>query len=99
MITLETLKKNVEVQTLLKAEEKQMQVLGYTEHSLRHITLTAKRAREILTKLGCPQREVELGEMAAYLHDIGNAVNRFESVFDVFLAVTAHHALDFVNYF
>ena len=76
MITLETLKKNVEVQTLLKAEEKQLQVLGYTEHSLRHITLTARRAREILTKLGCPQREVELGEMAAYLHDIGSAVNR-----------------------
>ena len=78
MITIETLKKNHEVQTLLNAAEKQLQVLGYTEHSLRHIGITAARSKEILTLLGCPKRESELGEIAAYLHDIGNAVNRMD---------------------
>lgn len=78
MITIETLKNNAEVQTLLRAADKQLQAMGYTEHSMRHVNLTASRAKEILLKTGRPRREAELAEIAAYLHDVGNAVNRVD---------------------
>ena len=51
---------------------------GYTEHSHRHISIVSKRAGDILTKLGYPERTVELAKIAGYLHDIGNCVNRVE---------------------
>ncbi|MGF2075536.1 HD domain-containing protein, partial [Enterococcus casseliflavus] len=34
--------------------------------------------RYILENLGIPGREVELGQIAAYLHDIGNVINRID---------------------
>ena len=51
---------------------------GYTEHSHRHISIVSKRAGDILTKLGYPERTVELAKIAGYLHDIGNCVNRVD---------------------
>lgn len=51
---------------------------GYTEHSHRHISIVSKRAGDILTKLGYPERTVELARIAGYLHDIGNCVNRVD---------------------
>lgn len=49
---------------------------GYTEHSHRHISIVSKRAGEILKTLGYPERTIELAQIAGYLHDIGNCVNR-----------------------
>ncbi len=51
---------------------------GYTEHSHRHISIVSKRAGDILTKLGYPERTIELAKIAGYLHDIGNCVNRVD---------------------
>ena len=51
---------------------------GYTEHGHRHISIVSKRAGEILQKLGYPERTVELAQIAGYLHDIGNCVNRVD---------------------
>ena len=76
MITLEDVKKNEEVESFIKASQKQLNALGYTEHSHRHISIVSKRAGEILEKLGYPERTVELAKIAGYLHDIGNCVNR-----------------------
>jgi metal-dependent HD superfamily phosphatase/phosphodiesterase len=56
--------------------DNQMRVMGYTEHSVRHVGITAQRVTQILTKVGCGQREMELGQIAAFMHDIGNSVNR-----------------------
>ena len=75
-INVNDLKNNEEVRTFLSIAEKQMQVLGYTEHSFRHVSLVSKNAGNILESLGYAEREVELARMAGYLHDIGNAVNR-----------------------
>lgn len=75
-LTVKDLKKNEEVRTFLSIAEKQMQVLGYTEHSFRHVSLVSKNAGDILEGLGFPEREIELARIAGYLHDIGNAVNR-----------------------
>ena len=76
MVTLEEVRKNEEVEALIKGAQKQLDGLGYTEHSHRHISIVSKRAGEILEKLGYPERTVELAKIAGYLHDIGNCVNR-----------------------
>jgi hypothetical protein len=78
MITIQDIKKNEEVKHLLRFAEKQLSAIGYTEHSFRHVGLTAKNAGNILTGLGYSKREVELARIAGYLHDIGNAVNRID---------------------
>jgi len=76
MLTLESLKNDKEIATLFLAKERQLQQRGYTEHGVRHVSLVADRAKQILQAIGCCQREVELGCIAGFLHDIGNAVNR-----------------------
>ena len=76
MVTLEEVKKNEEVEALIKGAQKQLDGLGYTEHSHRHISIVSKRAGDILEQLGYPKRTVELARIAGYLHDIGNCVNR-----------------------
>lgn len=78
MVTLEDVIKNEEVQAFVNASQKQLQALGYTEHSNRHIGIVSKRTGEILTKLGFDERTIELGKIAGYLHDIGNCVNRVD---------------------
>lgn len=78
MITLKDVMENAEVQALVEGSQKQLNVLGYTEHSIRHISIVSKRAGEILEKLGYPQERVELAKIAGYLHDIGNCVNRID---------------------
>ena len=78
MITLEDIKKNEEVQELIVGAQKQLNVLGYTEHSIRHITIVSNRAAEILRELEYPQERIELAKIAGYMHDIGNSVNRVD---------------------
>ena len=76
MVTLDDVRKNEEVEALIKGAQKQLDGLGYTEHSHRHISIVSKRAGDILEQLGYPERTVELTRIAGYLHDIGNCVNR-----------------------
>ena len=78
MITLEDVKNNSEVQALINAAQKQLNGLGYTEHSHRHIGIVSKRAGDILEELGYDEHIVELTRIAGFLHDIGNCVNRVD---------------------
>ena len=78
MITLQDVINNKEVDALICGAQKQLDGLGYTEHSHRHISIVSKRAGDILQALGYPERTVELARIAGYLHDIGNAVNRVD---------------------
>ena len=78
MVTLESVQKNTEVEALILGAQKQLDGLGYTEHSHRHIGIVSKRTGEILQKLGYDERTVELGKIAGYMHDIGNCVNRVD---------------------
>ncbi len=76
MITLEDVKNNEEVQALVLGAQKQLNSLGYTEHSSRHVGIVSKRAGDILEALGYSEDRVELARIAGYLHDIGNCINR-----------------------
>ena len=76
MITLEDVKNNPEVQQLILGSQEELNALGYTEHSFRHIGIVSKRAGDVLEILGYDERRVELARIAGFLHDIGNCVNR-----------------------
>ncbi len=55
-----------------------MKAIGYTEHSVRHVSIVSSRAGKILETLGYPKERVELAKIAGYMHDIGNCVNRVD---------------------
>lgn len=78
MVTLDDVINNKEVEALILGAQKQLDGLGYTEHSHRHITIVSQRAMKILKTLGYPKRTIELAGIAGYLHDIGNCVNRVD---------------------
>ena len=78
MVTYQEVKENAEVEELMKNAQKQLDILGYTEHSLRHVTLVAERAGEVLKTLGYDEHRIELAKIAGYMHDIGNSVNRVD---------------------
>jgi putative nucleotidyltransferase with HDIG domain len=64
------------VHVFIRRADAQLGVLGFTEHGLRHTSLVANIARNVLQRLGYPDRTCELAAIAGYLHDIGNCVNR-----------------------
>jgi len=78
MITLEDVKRNTEIEELMKGSQKQLTVLGYTEHCMRHIGIVSSRAGYVLKTLGYSEERIELAKIAGYLHDIGNCVNRVD---------------------
>ena len=76
MITFEEIRHNETISTYIRKADESLIALGYTEHSFAHVGMVAANARYILEKLGYSARTVELVQIAAYLHDIGNLVNR-----------------------
>ena len=78
MITLDDIRNNPEVQELVVGAQNQLDALGYTEHSVRHVSIVSQRAGKILEELGYGKDRVELAKIAGYLHDIGNGVNRVD---------------------
>ena len=78
MLTYEELKQNCEIRTYIKAADASLAALGYTEHSFAHVCKVAETVRYLLSSLGYSAHELEIAQMAAYLHDIGNLVNRVD---------------------
>lgn len=78
MITYEQLRQNEEIKTYIKKADEALAALGYTEHSFAHVTKVSQIASYILIQMGADAHAVELARMAAYLHDIGNLVNRVD---------------------
>jgi len=78
MVTYEQIKSNKDIQTYIRKADESLIELGYTEHSFAHVGMVAENAGYILRTLGYSPREVELAQIAAYLHDIGNLVNRVD---------------------
>ena len=75
-MTCEEIKNNEEVLALLEKGNRNLGVLGFTDHSMAHCALVADRAAYILRKLGYSEQEQELARIAGVMHDIGNAINR-----------------------
>ena len=76
MITYDDIRKNEQINALLEAGNDALEVMGFTDHGYAHASFTAAQASDILWKLDYDERTCELARIAAYMHDIGNAVNR-----------------------
>lgn len=76
MLTYEELRSNEEIKTYITRADESLRALGYTEHSFAHVCKVADTVKYLLEKLSYPAHDVEVAQIAAYLHDIGNLVNR-----------------------
>ena len=78
MITFEDIRRNEAVNTYIKKADESLLALGFTEHSFAHVSMVAAGCKYILETMDYPARLTELARIAAYLHDIGNLVNRVD---------------------
>ncbi|MBQ8683069.1 MAG: HD domain-containing protein [Clostridia bacterium] len=77
-MTYAELKKDPSIRAFIQQADESLKALGYTEHSFAHVGRVAETAGYILETMGYSAHQIELACMAAYLHDIGNLVNRIE---------------------
>ncbi|WP_313134510.1 HD domain-containing protein [Anaerocolumna sp.] len=76
MVTFKEIKSNEQIKTYIRKADEALAALGYTEHSFAHVGMVAEKARYILATLDYPKHQIELAQIAGYMHDIGNVVNR-----------------------
>ena len=76
MLTYDMIRRDPEIRCYIEKADASVASLGYTEHSFAHVGVSADRCRYILETMGYDARTVELAQIAAWLHDIGNLVNR-----------------------
>ena len=77
-VTYQDIKENEDINLYIEKGNEYLGVLGFTEHSKAHATKVAQIAGNILTDLGYSQHEIELAQIAGYMHDLGNCVNRHD---------------------
>ncbi len=65
-----------EIRAFIKKGDKDLGVLGFTDHSEAHCSLVADRAARILREFGYSEHNIELAQIAGFMHDIGNSINR-----------------------
>ncbi len=95
IVTYEYICRNPDIRTYIKNADAAVEAQGYTEHSFAHVEKSAATVEMILTTLNYPSRTIELGKIAAYLHDIGNVINRIDHAQSG--AVMAFRLLDNLN--
>ena len=78
MVSYEEIKKNPAINTYIRKADESLRALGYTEHSFAHVGNVAATAEYILRTMGYSEHDIETAKIAAYLHDIGNLVNRVD---------------------
>ena len=77
-ITFEEVRANGDIKAYISKADESLIALGFTEHSFPHVLKVAHEAGKILKTLGHAEREIELAQIAGYLHDIGNVINRVD---------------------
>ena len=78
MVSYEEVKKNPAINIYIQKADESLRALGYTEHSFAHVVNVAVTVEYILKTLGYDEHDIEIAKIAAYLHDIGNLVNRVD---------------------
>ena len=94
-VTYKYIRQNPDIHTYIKNADAAVKAQGYTEHSFAHVEKVADTVKMILEGFGYDERKVELGMIAAYLHDIGNVINRIDHAQSG--AVMAFRLLDNLN--
>ena len=67
---------NETIAILIEQANACLEAMGYTDHGPRHVGYVSRITRQILHELGFDERTVELGAIAGWVHDVGNAINR-----------------------
>jgi metal-dependent HD superfamily phosphatase/phosphodiesterase len=96
-VTVADLTEDPSVLAYIDMADRYLESIGYTEHGLRHANLVSHIAGNVLRRLGFPEREAELAEMAGFMHDMGNAIGREQhGITASMLAndVLRHHRMD-----
>lgn len=78
MLKFDDIRASKKIRTYIKKADESLNVMGFTEHSFKHVTKVAKTAKYILKTVGYSEKICELAAVAGYLHDIGNMVNRVD---------------------
>ncbi len=76
LVSFKQVRNHPKVRALIDGANEVMKAMGYTEHGHRHVGVVAGITGHILEAISVTPREVQLGQIAAYLHDIGNVINR-----------------------
>ncbi|WP_418791678.1 HD domain-containing protein [Phosphitispora sp. TUW77] len=78
MIVLNDIKKDAEIDSYFQAINVFLGEMGAIVHDYEHSITVAENSKLIMESLGYPPRETQLAEIAGYLHDIGNVINRYD---------------------
>jgi metal-dependent HD superfamily phosphatase/phosphodiesterase len=76
LITFKEVRSNPKIRAYIEGANEVMKSMGYTEHGHRHVSVVTSITRYILEHQNLPPRDIELGQIAAYMHDIGNVIAR-----------------------
>ncbi|MHB8635650.1 MAG: phosphohydrolase [Fimbriimonadaceae bacterium] len=77
-VSIKDVRSSGKVKKLIDGANEVMKAMGYTEHGQRHAGVVSSITRYILESVGVSGRDVELGQIAGFMHDIGNVVNRID---------------------
>ena len=77
-MTYQEIKQNKAIQAYIRKADESLIALGFTEHSFAHVNRVAETVKYILETLEFDPHAIEIGQIAGYLHDIGNLVNRID---------------------
>ena len=91
-VSFKDVKNRPKIRKLIEGANEVMRAMGYTEHGIRHVDVVSGITGFIMEKLELTPRQVELGKIAAYLHDVGNVINRVNH--PLHGAVLAYNLLD-----
>lgn len=78
MVSFEQVKNDPAIRVYIRSADNTLKALGYTEHSFAHVGKAVAASEYVLSTLGADERQIELAKIAAYMHDIGNLVNRVD---------------------
>ncbi len=76
LILPEDIYKNEEISSYIQMSNETLGAIGYTEHGFAHAKRCSDYAYKILEAMEFSKRTCELAAIAAYMHDIGNVINR-----------------------
>lgn len=69
-------KEDEDVNIYIKNQNEAMKAMRFTEHSFAHVAVVTERVWYILSEMGFDKHTIDLGLTAAWMHDLGNIINR-----------------------
>ena len=75
MINYELIEK-LNIEEYISSADSFLSNMGFTEHNLAHLSRVSEMTKVILKYLDFDEHYLELAEIACYMHDIGNVINR-----------------------